>query len=213
MKTRLSFVLLITLLATITISAQKNIEITPSYGYQFGTKVNYGPNYIKMDDSGQFGITVGVETMPNLMAEVSYINQNTELRIRDNQISPQEDKLSDLNVDWFQIGVLRYFDTGQTQPFLGTSLGMTIFSPKNENNNIVNRNLDSSTEFSFTVKGGANIWLSDSVGINIQGNLMFPVSWGGVYVGGGTGGVGGGVSVNSTTVIGGFSGGLVFRLN
>lgn len=212
MKSKLTLGLLIALCATLTLSAQ-TIEITPSYGYQFGTKLNYGRNYIKMDDSGQFGITVGVETMPNLMAEVSYVNQSTELRIRDVQISPSEDRLSDLNVDWFQIGVLRYFDTGKTQPFLGTSLGITVFSPKNENRDIVNRSLDNSTEFSFTVKGGANFWITDAVGINIQGNLMFPVSWGGVYVGGGPGGVGGGVSVSSTTVIGGFSGGLVFRLN
>ena len=54
--------------------------------------------------------------------------------------------------------------------------------------------------------------LTEVVGINLQGNLMFPVEWGGSYVSGGTGGVGGGASVSTTTVIGGFSGGLVFRL-
>ena len=54
--------------------------------------------------------------------------------------------------------------------------------------------------------------ISEVVGINLQGNLLFPVEWGGVYVGGGTGGVSGGASVSTTTVIGGFSGGLIFRL-
>ena len=41
---------------------------------------------------------------------------------------------------------------------------------------------------------------------------MFPITWGGVYVGGGSGGGYGGVSVSGTTVIGTVSGGLVFRL-
>lgn len=53
---------------------------------------------------------------------------------------------------------------------------------------------------------------SEKIGLNIQGNLYFPVEWGGVYVGGGPGGVSGGVSTTSTTVIGGFSGGLVYRM-
>ena len=46
----------------------------------------------------------------------------------------------------------------------------------------------------------------------LQPQRLFPVSWGGVYVAGGPGGIGGGVSVSGTTIIGGFSGGLVFRL-
>ena len=70
-----------------------------------------------------------------------------------------------------------------------------------------------STEFAFAFKGGVNIMISDMIGINLQGNLMFPVNWGGVYIGGGSGGVSGGVGVSSTTIIGGFSGGLVFRIN
>jgi hypothetical protein len=54
--------------------------------------------------------------------------------------------------------------------------------------------------------------LSDRVGINLQGNLLFPVEWGGFYVGAGTGGVSSGINAGSTIVMGGFSGGLVFRL-
>lgn len=40
--------------------------------------------------------------------------------------------------------------------------------------------------------------------LNLQGNLYFPVDWGGVCVGGGPGGVLGGVSVSRTTIIVGF---------
>jgi len=52
------------------------------------------------------------------------------------------------------------------------------------------------------------VMFSERVGINLQGNLLFPVQWGGFYVGGG----GTGINTGTTIVIGGFSGGLVFRL-
>ena len=53
---------------------------------------------------------------------------------------------------------------------------------------------------------------SERIGLNLQGNLMVPVQWGGFYVGVGSGGASSGVSLNSTTIVGGFSGGLVFKL-
>ena len=207
--------LYLTLLASIVFSFgayAQSIEITPSYGYQFGSKLNYGSNYIKMNSSDQYGITIGVETMNNTMTEVSYFHQGTELLIRDVFYSPHEDHLSDLSVDWIMLGATRYFPSGKVRPFVGGALGLVIFSPKNENYDIVSRSIDSSTNFAFSFKGGVNIMFSEHVGLNIQGNLMFPVDWGGAYISGGTGGVGGGVSVSSTTVIGGFSGGLVFKI-
>ena len=107
---------------------------------------------------------------------------------------------------------MRYLNDEMVKPFVGGALGLVFLSPSNENRDVVNRSLSNSTEFAFSFKAGINIMFSEVVGLNLQGNLLFPVSWGGVYVAGGPGGVGGGVSVSSTTIVGGFSGGLVFRL-
>ena len=78
----------------------QTIEITPSYGYQFGTKLNYGPNYIKVSDSDQWGVTLGFETYDDLMVELSYTHQGAELNIRDILISPTENRLADISGDW-----------------------------------------------------------------------------------------------------------------
>jgi hypothetical protein len=59
------------------------------------------------------------------------------------------------------------------------------------------------------MEAGVNIMVSDVVGINLQGNLYLPVNYGGFYFG--TGGIG--VSTGSSQIIGGFSGGLVFRID
>lgn len=195
-----------------TVSIAQSIEITPSYGYQFGTRLDYGRNYIEVEDSDQWGITVGYETFTNTMIELSYVRQSTQINIRDIIISPSESRLADFAGDWIMAGGTRYFPKGNIRPFVGTAFGVVIMSPSNENRDIVNRSLRSDTRFAFSFKGGINFMFSERVGFNIQGNLMFPVNWGGVYVGGGTGGVTAGASVSSTTVIGGFSGGLVFKL-
>jgi hypothetical protein len=191
----------------------QTFEITPSYGYQFGSKLNDGPNYLKIDDSDQFGITIGFETYYDIMAELSYIHQGTELRIRDVFFGPSEIRLADQSIDWILVGGTKYFPSGNIRPFIGGALGLAIFSVSNQDTSVVNIALDGSTKFAFSFKGGFNIMFSNNVGLNLQGNLMFPVDWGGVYAGGGTGGFSGGVGVTSTTIIAGFSGGLVFRFN
>jgi len=193
-------------------SIAQSIEITPSYGVHFGTKLNYGANYLKVQGNDQFGITIGVETLEDVMVEASYFHQGTELRIRDVFYGPSESRLSDLAMDWIMVGGTRYIPSGNIRPFIGGSLGMVIFSPSNENRDVINRTLNSQTKFAFAFKGGVNIMFSERIGLNLQGNLFFPVDWGGLYVSGGSGGISGGVGVSSTTLIGGFSGGLVFKL-
>jgi len=193
-------------------SMAQSIEITPSYGVHFGTRLNYGPNYLKIKGSDQYGITIGVETIEDVMVEASYFHQGTELRIREVFYGPSENRLSDLAMDWIMVGGTRYIPSGNIRPFIGGSLGMVIFSPSNENRDIINRSLSSQTKFAFAFKGGVNIMFSERIGLNLQGNLFLPVDWGGLYVSGGSGGVSGGVGVSSTTLIGGFSSGLVFKL-
>ncbi|WP_034062487.1 outer membrane beta-barrel protein [Lacinutrix jangbogonensis] len=204
---RLLFLIFIALFSSY--ASAQSFEITPSYGYQFGTKLNYGPNYIKMEDGGQFGINLAFELQPSMMLDVSYYNMNSETRIRDVFIAPFERRLTDLNLDWFLIGATRYFKQGPLKPFVGAGLGMVLISPENENLDIVNSSFSSETRFAFSFKAGVNYMFTDIVGINLQGNLFFPVNYGGFYFGSG----GAGVNTGSTLIFGGFSGGLVFKID
>ncbi len=112
-------------------SLAQTIEITPSYGYQFGSKLGYGSNYIKIQDSEQFGITIGMEAGDDLMIEASYFHYGSELSIRDVFYSPSEQKLSDLSVDWILVGGAKYFPAGNLRPFFGRCIRhAVIFSPK-----------------------------------------------------------------------------------
>ncbi len=211
MKNKFLFSLVVTLLVSTWGHAQA-IEITPTYGYQFGAKLNYGSNYLKAKDGGMFGISLGYEVRPDYMVEVSYINMGTELRIRDRIASPAESRLSDLNIDWFMLGGTRYFGNDKVKPFFGGQIGFSVSSPKDVDRGIAPNGLDSVTKFSMGAKGGVVVMFSDRVGLIMQGHLLFPIDWGGFYVGAGTGGISTGINAGSTIIMGGFSGGLVFRL-
>ncbi len=212
MKSTLRVALVLSLLFAYVNGQSQSLEIIPSYGYQFGTKLNYGPNYLKATDSDQFGLSVAYGLDDNMKIGLSYTRMGTELRIRDRIVSPAENRLSDLNFDWFQLGATRYFQTGKVRPFAGGGLGFVVISPQDVNRLIATRGLDSTTRFAFSFKGGVNIMFSERVGLNLQGNLFLPIEWGGVYVGGGPGGISTGVSAGTTTIMGGFSAGLVFLL-
>lgn len=186
-------------------------ELTPSIGYQFGTRLNYGPNYIQIDDSEQFSLTLAHELQSNLMGEITYMRHSTKLNIRDVIISPSTTKLSSLNADWILVGASKYFREDNVRPFAGLGMGLVFLTPQDENYDIISRSLDNETKFTFTFKAGTNIMLNDNIGINLQFNMFLPIEWGGVYVGGGSGGVSGGVSASGSTIIAGVSGGLVFR--
>ena len=127
MKKTLRILIVAVIALTGYFSNAQAFEITPTYGYQFGGRLNYGSNYLKVDNSGMFGITAGFEARRDYMIEVTYMNMSTELRIRDRILSPSEYFLADMNVDWFLVGGTRYFSNGNIKPFFGGQLGLSVF--------------------------------------------------------------------------------------
>lgn len=185
----------------------QSVELTGAYGYHFGSKLEYGyNNYIKINDGDQYSLTLGVDMFKGAKTEVTWVHQSTDVTRR---YQGNTKRLADLNADWIMVGVAKYIDKDKLTPFAGAGIGAAIFNPSNENREIVDYNIDTKWYLGVSLKAGANYMFNENWGLNVQGNLMFPVQWGGVYIGTG----GGGVSGSSTTLIGGFSGGLVYRTN
>ena len=196
-------ILLITVIllaVTHSIYAQK-IEITPQYGYQLGAKYNYYGGYLKLKSSDQYGLTFGVNATDDITVEFMWAQQNTNIRIKDFQFAPQETDLTDVVVNHYQIGAMHMFGYSEARPFIGLSAGWSTFNPEMEIYN-------GTTTFTLGVSGGLKYFFTDRIGIRIQSQLLMPVSWGGVYVGGGGGGVTAGGSILQLN----FSGGLIIGL-
>lgn len=203
---KILFLSIITALSSLTTEAQ-TVEVIPSYGYQFGSKIDYGRNYIKLQESDQWGVTIGVDGFKGIVTEVTYFHQSTAITAFGPNI--ENNHIADLNADWILVGASKVLpmDNEQLRPFAGGGIGMAIFNTNNEAPTI--GSIDTEFYFAVSLKAGINYMFNEKIGLNLQGNLMFPIQWGGVYIGTG----GGGVSGSSTTLVGGFSGGLVYRLN
>ncbi len=194
------FVIAIALALTGTAYAQK-VEITPQYGYQVGAKYNYYGGYLKLKSSDQYGLTFGINATDDVTIEFMWAQQNSDVRIKDFQFAPQETELTDVVVNHYQIGAIHMFGYSEARPFIGLSAGWSTFNP--------DLNLyDGTTTFTLGVSGGLKYFFTDRIGIRIQSQLLMPVGWGGVYVGGGGGGVTAGGSILQLN----FSGGLIIGL-
>ncbi|MEL4454712.1 hypothetical protein [Lutimonas vermicola] len=182
------------------VSAQK-VEITPHYGYQVGAKYNYYGGYLKLKSSEQYGLTFGINATDDITLEFMWAQQNSNVRIKDFQFYPNETELTDVVVNHYQLGAIHMFGYNEARPFIGLSAGWSSFNPDIDL-------YDGTTTFTLGISGGLKYFFSNRIGIRIQSQLLMPVSWGGVYIGGGGGGVTAGGSILQLN----FSGGLIVGL-
>ena len=198
MKNKITLSVLFLFIAVFTY-AQK-IEITPQYGYQIGAKYSYYGGYIKLTDSDQYGITVGAPISDDVQLEFMWTQQNTAVRIKDILLGfPRETDITDITVNHYQIGATHTFGYSDVIPFFGLSAGWTTFNPDDKQYN-------SNTKFELGISGGLKYFFTNNLGIRLQTQLLMPIDWGGVYIGGG----GSGVSAGGTILQLNFSGGFIF---
>ena len=197
--------LTVILVAFITSSAFAQIEITPQAGYQIGSKYSYNGGYIKLKDSGQYGVTLNVDINDmGGQVEVMYAYQNAELRVQDYFIPEfhYETFITNVNTHHVQFGFIQNFNDDEAlRPFAGLSGGFTIFDPAKSI-------YASRTKFAFGLTGGIKYFFTDRIGMRMQAQLLMPIEWGGVYYTNG----GGAITTGGTLVQLNFTGGLIFRM-
>ncbi len=191
---RITFVLF---LISYTINAQK-FEITPQYGYQIGAKYNYNGGYLKLEGSDQYGLTIGIAIDTDIQAEFYWVQQNASLRIKDVIYAPREEELTEVTINHYQIGAIHTFGYGKALPYLGISGGWSTFNAEEDR-------FSSITTFTIGISGGVKYFFTDNIGIRLQSQLLMPINWGGIYIGGG----GAGVSAGGSILLLNFSAGLI----
>lgn len=212
MKQRILRISLTLLLATIIVTTQdlsaQIIEINGFTGYALnGTAKLYDGDF-KISDAQNYGGKLAFGVSSTTFLELSYMRSDTEGRFYPFLGSPGD--LVGLSSNYIQIGGLQEADFGRISPFGTVAVGLVVWSPKQSQ-------YSSKTQFAATVGGGLKIWLTEMIGIRLQGSMMMPMVWNGVGIGCGigTGGVGcgGNVYTRVTPFQGEFSGGLTIRLS
>lgn len=197
------------------LACAQEIRLNTYSGYVFKNRVDsYFSNNRFFDGTIQDGFRwgVGIEyQMPAGNAiEIQYARQSTNAPTRylgefDNEVQFTD---FDLNIDWIMVNGTRYFPVSELlEPFAGAGIGVGIFSLGNPDNG----GSGSAAKFSWQVRGGTNLWISDRVGLRFQASLYSAVQGfgGGFYFG--TGGSGAGISTYSSMYQFGLDGGLVFK--
>lgn len=206
---RISLALLVTVIMTFSqdLTAQI-IEINGFTGYALnGTAKLYDGDF-RINDAQNYGGKLAFGVSSTTFLELSYMRSDTEGRFFPFLGSPGE--LVGLSSNYIQVGGLQEANFGRISPFGTVAVGLVVWSPKNSQS-------ASKTQFAATVGGGLKIWITDMIGIRLQGSMLMPMVWNGVGIGCGigTGGAGCGTNVYTrvTPFQGEFSGGLTIRLS
>ncbi len=205
------FAVVTTLLIMGGANAQK-IEITPTVGYMFGGSVNFIEGKLKVLDDLSYGGIFSFKVDRDVAVEFSYSRMDTRAEWRPGYIySPDYPELNfDLNVNYMLLGVVRKAEISEKVDGFGTiALGAAYFNPSSSWIKDVWR-------FAGSLGAGVKIYITDRIGIRLQGRLLLPLyfSGGGAYCGIGSSGSSCGVGLSTTSVIlqGDLSGGLIIRL-
>ena len=204
------------LMTIVSASAQKSVMFNAYGAYVFDDQFDtyYSSNvYLegKIKGGFQWGAGVEVKLRDDTGIELIYFRQDTEapLYTPGNLCLLNHDKI-DLRINYIMLAGVRYLpvNSEKFEPYAGLMLGMAIYSNKKPEYN----QESSATKFAWGFRLGSNIWVSEKVGIKIQGLLLSSVqaAGGGLYFG--TGGAGAGVSSYSTLYQFSLGGGLVFKV-
>jgi len=163
---RLLFVLASVVLLAPIASAQ-SIEVTPFIGYQFGGEFEHRNNFFgedffredfELDEGESFGLIADIPISRHFQVELLYSNQETQLELVDPFVGIVFDQ--DVDVQYYQAGLLWQFRTDSFRPFIAGGIGATDFDFGNG---------AGETRFSSSFGGGVKAMANDHVGFRFEG--------------------------------------------
>ena len=182
----------------------QSVEITPIGGYIFPSTMSGGGDNIHFNGAAQYGGIISIAASRVMDIELIYNRSDTKANVNSYYWNRFVTNVP-VSINYMQIGFTKNFRVNpMVSPFLGFNLGGVLFYPKTD--------ASEAWFFSAGMSGGAKVYFSKRVGLRLQAQMFLPIQGAGFYMFGGSGGAGGGVSVYSSMVQFGFTGGLVFRL-
>ena len=185
----------------------QTIEINGFTGYQLGGKARLNDGDFQIDDALNYGGKIAVGVSPDMFLEISYTRADTRGRL-----FPFTGEISDylnFSSNYIHLGGLGQKVLGRVVPFATVGLGLAVYAPKVSA-------YETKTQFSATAGAGVKLWITEALGIRLQGSMLLPMVYNGFGFGCGIGTGGSGCSGNLYTRItpfqGEFSGGLIIRL-
>jgi len=205
--TSFALILLLVVFQPAVSNAQLKFDVTPSYGFVLNTNVRASQGDLIIKDGPDYGLTIdiGHPRLPGgMMIQLMYNRQDTYMDLREWPSGTRE-KLFDLIIEYWQLGIVRPLQMGKVQPYGVVGLGAASFNP-------VGQTWGTEWLFAAHLGGGAKIFLSESIGLRFQGRILLPMTFGGGGFWCGTGGCNIGLGSYTSFVQFDFNAGLVISL-
>lgn len=165
-RTMLALLLLAPLVPAAAAAQAYRFEITPTVGYRFNGTVSsyddYGNRFdnrdLRLDESGTYGVTFDIPLAYSLQLELLANHQSSRFSL-DRGLFSNEQRLGNVDLDFYQIGLLYQWGRGQVNPYLTGSLGVAHLQPKFA---------PSDSRFAGSLAGGAKIFFNRNVGLRLE---------------------------------------------
>ncbi len=150
------------------------IEFSATYGSMWGGNVGSRLGEIRTATGPSLGLALDIPLHPAFAVELSYTRQDGAL---DYDTRGNITNLTDMSVNYWQIGAVRGLTKGKIRPFVTTGLGATYYSPAQDTVTIEGEtfNISSSTKFSLVIGAGFKAYFGKAEKIGLRASIKtFP---------------------------------------
>jgi len=162
------------------------IEFSVTYGSMWGGNIGLIGGTLRTATGPSLGIALDIPVHPAMAVEISYTRQEGGL---DYDSFGTKTRLTDMSVNYWQIGATRGLLDAKVRPFVLTSLGLTYYSPDQGTIEIDGEtfNLSTTTKFSFVLGAGFKTYFGENEKIGLRATFkVLPTLYntsGGVWFG------------------------------
>lgn len=163
-----ALVFLIPLIPAVAAAQVRRFELTPYVGYRLSGEVENSADIgfdfrsdVEIDEGASFGVMFDIPLNESWQLELLANRQSTSFIADEGLLAPSEN-LGDVDLGLYQAGFLVQWGDGQVNPFAVATLGLARIEPDFPE-------LDGENYLSGSVGGGVKIFLSENVGLRLEG--------------------------------------------
>src|SRR5436305_8229454 len=188
----------------------RTFDITGFAGYQLNGDVSTGGGNLNIGDSAAYGGMIDFRV--HRLASVELMYEYTKPSAQFFGIGAfTNSRPFDVPSHYFQIGGMSVQHAGPLEPFVAFTVGGALYTPDTitltDGRTI---NPSDTWRFAATLPLGTKIWISNNVGVRLEGRMLVPMVFNSAGFYYGTGGAGLTTSAGVPSLQFAFSGGLVF---
>jgi Outer membrane protein beta-barrel domain len=190
-------------LFSVSTAQAQELELTPTVGYFWAGKLRTYDGELRLGEGISYGLTLNYALAPGTLFEAFWTISKTDATFFEYGFNDFTDGFN-LTTNYIQFGVIQEMNYGEAfRPYGVFTAGTTIFSPEFSG---------TYWQFSLGLGGGLKYYVSDRIGIRVQGRFLLPVYFRGGGIWCGTGGCGYGLSAGTAIAQGDVTAGLIFVL-